>query len=84
MTVVKRLLSLQARIQYNSNCLYSGAMIMGEVWFSSLGANPPLSSLPSLPLALEVGPIPSILLPPLPFSPVLPPLPLEVGPLKSS
>ena len=56
----------------------------GRSLVSSLGANPPLSSLPSLPLALEVGPIPSIVLPPLPFSPVLPPLPLEVGPLKSS
>jgi len=54
---------------------------MDEVWFLGLGANhllpiKPTSPLSSLsPLALKVGPIPSLLSPPLPFHPVLPPLP---------
>jgi len=47
------------------------------------GSNfPPVPS-PPLPLALDVGPLPS-LPPPLPFPPILPPLPLEVSPVKSS
>ena len=54
---------------------------MGEVWFSSMGANHPrpFSGLPSSPLALEVGSLPSIF----PFA-LSPSFPLEVGPFISS
>jgi len=33
----------------------------GELWFLCLGANPSLPFLPSPPLALDVGPLPSFL-----------------------